>query len=81
MAVALPVATCAQSAPAIHAQSAAPEAAVGLRAARRWSRHPIQGGGATIYASVEKLGLKLEQRKAKVEQVVVDSAEKTPTEN
>ena len=39
------------------------------------------GGGATIYASVEKLGLKLEQRKAKVEQVIVDSAEKTPTEN
>jgi len=39
------------------------------------------GSGATVYASVEKLGLKLEQRKAPVEQLVVDSAEKTPTEN
>jgi len=39
------------------------------------------GGGSTVYASVEKLGLKLEPRKAKVEQVVVDSAEKAPTEN
>jgi uncharacterized protein (TIGR03435 family) len=39
------------------------------------------GGGATVYASVEKLGLKLEQRKAPVEQIIVDSAEKTPTEN
>jgi uncharacterized protein (TIGR03435 family) len=39
------------------------------------------GGGSTVYASVEKLGLKLEQRKAPVEQIVVDSADKTPTEN
>jgi uncharacterized protein (TIGR03435 family) len=39
------------------------------------------GGGDTAYASVEKLGLKLESRKAPVKQVVVDSAEKTPTEN
>ena len=38
-------------------------------------------GGSTAYASVEKLGLKLEPRKANVEQLVVDSAEKTPTEN
>jgi uncharacterized protein (TIGR03435 family) len=34
-----------------------------------------------VTASVEKLGLKLEQRKAPVEQVVVDSMEKAPTEN
>lgn len=39
------------------------------------------GGGATIYASVQTLGLKLEQRKAPVEMIVVDSMEKTPTEN
>jgi uncharacterized protein (TIGR03435 family) len=38
-------------------------------------------GGAGIYASVEKLGLKLEQRKAKVEQLVIDHVEKTPTDN
>jgi uncharacterized protein (TIGR03435 family) len=31
--------------------------------------------------AVEKLGLKLDSRKAPVEQVVVDSVEKMPTEN
>jgi uncharacterized protein (TIGR03435 family) len=39
------------------------------------------GGGSTVAASVDKLGLKLESRKAPVEQVVVDSMDKTPTEN
>jgi uncharacterized protein (TIGR03435 family) len=39
------------------------------------------GGGSTVFASVEKLGLKLESRKAPVEQVVVDSVEKAPTED
>jgi uncharacterized protein (TIGR03435 family) len=39
------------------------------------------GGGSTVAASVEKLGLKLEPRKAPVEQIVVDSMEKAPTEN
>ncbi len=39
------------------------------------------GAGSTVYASVEKLGLKLEPRKAVVQQLVVVSAEKTPTEN
>ena len=39
------------------------------------------GGGATVSDAVEKLGLKLESRKAPVEQLVVDSAEKMPTEN
>jgi len=38
-------------------------------------------GSSTVFESVQKLGLKLEPRKAKVEQVVVDHAEKTPTEN
>jgi len=38
-------------------------------------------GGSTVFASVEKLGLKLEQRKAPVEQLIVDHVEKTPTEN
>jgi uncharacterized protein (TIGR03435 family) len=39
------------------------------------------GGGATVSDAVEKLGLKLDSRKASVEQLVVDHAEKTPTEN
>jgi len=39
------------------------------------------GAGSTVYASVEKLGLKLESKKASVEQLVVTSAEKVPTEN
>ena len=38
-------------------------------------------GGSTISHAVESLGLKLDQRKAPVEQIVVDSMEKTPTEN
>jgi uncharacterized protein (TIGR03435 family) len=38
-------------------------------------------GGSSVFKSVEKLGLKLDQRKTKVEQVVIDSVEKTPTEN
>ncbi len=39
------------------------------------------GAGSTVYASVEKLGLKLEPKKAVVQQLVVTSADKTPTEN
>jgi uncharacterized protein (TIGR03435 family) len=39
------------------------------------------GGGATIATSMQALGLKLEQRKAPVEQLVVDGVEKAPTEN
>lgn len=37
------------------------------------------GGGASIFESVQKLGLKLEPGKAPVQQLVVDSAEKAPT--
>jgi uncharacterized protein (TIGR03435 family) len=39
------------------------------------------GGGSSVNHSVETLGLKLDQRKSPVEQIIVDSAEKTPTEN
>lgn len=38
-------------------------------------------GGATIFRSLGQMGLKLEERKAPVEQLVVDHVEKTPTEN
>jgi len=38
-------------------------------------------GGSSIFASVKKLGLRLEPRKAAVEQLVIDHVEKTPTEN
>jgi uncharacterized protein (TIGR03435 family) len=37
--------------------------------------------GAGVSASVEKLGLKLDARKAPVETIVVDHLEKTPTDN
>jgi uncharacterized protein (TIGR03435 family) len=38
-------------------------------------------GGSSVFASVQKLGLKLEKRKAPVEQFVIDHVEKTPTED
>ena len=37
--------------------------------------------GYSIYESLDKLGLKLESRKVTLEIIVVDSADKTPTEN
>ncbi len=36
-------------------------------------------GGQTVYSSVEKLGLKLDERKATVERLIVDHAEKAPS--
>ena len=39
------------------------------------------GTGTSVYAALEKAGLKLESRKAVVQQLIVESAEKTPTEN
>jgi uncharacterized protein (TIGR03435 family) len=38
-------------------------------------------GASSLLAAVQALGLKLEQRKAVVEQLVIDHVEKTPTEN
>jgi len=38
-------------------------------------------GGIPLLSAVQALGLKLEQRKAMVEQLVIDHVEKTPTEN
>jgi uncharacterized protein (TIGR03435 family) len=37
--------------------------------------------GASVYASIEKLGLKLNKEKLPVDVIVVDHLEKTPTEN
>jgi uncharacterized protein (TIGR03435 family) len=38
-------------------------------------------GGASIFRSVSEIGLKLEERKAQVTQLVIDHIEKAPTEN
>lgn len=47
------------------------------------SRIPDMGGDPTIsiFTSVESLGLKLEARKAPVQVIVIDSVQKTPTQN
>ena len=39
------------------------------------------GGGASVTDAVQSMGLKLESRKAVVEQLIIDHIEKTPTEN
>jgi uncharacterized protein (TIGR03435 family) len=39
------------------------------------------GGASSLLAAVQALGLKLEQRKAVVEQLIIDHCEKSPTEN
>jgi uncharacterized protein (TIGR03435 family) len=38
-------------------------------------------GGATIFESIQKMGLKLDARKAPLDYIVVDHFEKSPTEN
>jgi uncharacterized protein (TIGR03435 family) len=37
-----------------------------------------QGAGQGVYSSVEQMGLKLEERKATVDRLIVDHAEKAP---
>jgi uncharacterized protein (TIGR03435 family) len=39
------------------------------------------GGATSVFASVKALGLRLEQRKAPIEQLVIDHVEKTPIAN
>lgn len=59
-----------------------PQAAAGAGAAdgSAMPRAP-EPGASSVYQSVESLGLKLEPRKAPIEQLVVDHVEKTPTAN
>jgi uncharacterized protein (TIGR03435 family) len=40
-----------------------------------------EGGGGSIFSAIQSLGLKLDTRKLPIDYLVVDSAEKTPTEN
>jgi uncharacterized protein (TIGR03435 family) len=42
---------------------------------------PTPGGGTSITDAVQALGLKLDSRKAPVEQLIIDHIEKTPIEN
>jgi uncharacterized protein (TIGR03435 family) len=42
---------------------------------------PGGGGGTSLADAVQSMGLKLESRKAMVDQLIVDHIEKTPTEN
>jgi uncharacterized protein (TIGR03435 family) len=43
--------------------------------------HLAENSSGSVFASVQKLGLKLESRKASLDLLVVDHADKTPTEN
>ena len=42
---------------------------------------PGGGGGTSLADAVQSMGLKLESRKAMVDQLIVDHVEKTPSEN
>jgi len=59
---------------------AAPNLAPGGAAEQKMEAAGIAGSGS-IFQNVQQLGLKLEARKAPVEMIVVEHAEKTPTEN
>lgn len=67
----------------VRAQGMEIPAAVGAGAGRGGTgvASDPSGGGATLQDAVQSMGLKLESRKAVVDQFVVDHVEKTPTEN
>jgi uncharacterized protein (TIGR03435 family) len=61
---------------------------IAMAARERSAKPPAEGGPApdgtpvpSLFAAVEQLGLKLEPRKVPVEYIIVDKAEKVPTEN
>ena len=70
-----------------------PDRATGGRIGSRGGNGPAAGdasspadaasdpGGVSIFASVKKLGLSLEKRKAPLDYLIIDHVEKTPTEN
>jgi uncharacterized protein (TIGR03435 family) len=58
-----------------------PSSGGGGDAARAPADAAADPSGGSIFASVQKLGLKLEARKAPITQIVVDHVEKMPTEN
>lgn len=55
--------------------------AAGVQLSPRAMQLADAASGDSLFAAVEKLGLKLEARKAPVEVLVIDHIEKTPTEN
>jgi uncharacterized protein (TIGR03435 family) len=66
------------------ARSAMPELAGAGAAASAWQPDATAsepGGASSIFAAVKALGLRLEQRKAPIEQLVIDHVERTPIEN
>jgi len=59
----------------------APGAPSGAASASGGAAATTPGGGTSITDAVQALGLKLESRKAPVEQLIIDHVEKTPIEN
>jgi uncharacterized protein (TIGR03435 family) len=60
---------------------AGPRAGAGVPGAAPLVASDPGGGGSSMTDAVQSMGLKLESRKAMVDQFVVDHIEKTPTEN
>jgi uncharacterized protein (TIGR03435 family) len=59
----------------------AAEGPVGARTSMAAAPAPESTPSASIFTSIQQLGLKLEPRKAPTEYIVVDKAEKVPVEN
>jgi uncharacterized protein (TIGR03435 family) len=59
----------------------AARAALAARTSPAGSDAAADPSGVDLVKSAEKLGLKLEKRKAPIERLIVDHAERVPTEN